>query len=271
MTMRSRFAIFVLWIGALCASPVPAAEPSAGEVRPTPEERVQQAIRDALLSQPLLMVVGNGVAWHGDPVLLATDWLGLACTAQCALRPARLTINPPTEESGGVPVLHFTVDEGDAASVHAWLAVDPEREWLRAGPVVQYPFAGRRDTPGTFEQAIETSTAGGAQLVPVIDGLPAPVAPWEDAVLVVYLQLREAGRRQLLPGHLAVCADVPLADYLRWAGDLDRDGRADYLVHLGDNGGEFNLYLSSQATDGSLVGRAARAMASPGDAPECEY
>ena len=162
--MRFRFAIFVLWVGTLGASPVPAAEPASGEERPTPEQRVQQAFSDAALSRQLLMVVGNGVGWAGDPALLAGEWLGLACTPACALLPARVTINPPTDESGGVPVLRFTVDEGDAASVHAWLAVDPERAWLRAGPVVQHPFAARRDTPGSFEQAVETPAAGGAQL-----------------------------------------------------------------------------------------------------------
>jgi hypothetical protein len=267
MNMRNPILVAAGFAMALAAPVAQAADTPPDAAVSAPEALIEQALRAAALEPQLLMVVGNQTPWGGDPALLAGEWLGLACASDCTLRPARVEVGPAGDGTGGLPVLAFTLEGGDATSVRAWLAVDPQRAWLRAGPVVQYAFGARGDTPGSFELAVDTQAAGGSQLVPLLDGLPQEAPPQEEAPPVFYLQLRESGRRQLLPGHLAVFADASLADYLHWAGDLDRDGRADYFVRFGDGGGEMHLYLSGEAADGSLVALAGRASANASEAP----
>jgi hypothetical protein len=254
----------------LAAPAVQSADAMPDVAQSAPEVQIERAFLDAQLGSTLLMVVGNHIAWGGDPALLVGDWLGLACAADCALVPARVVDRPPSEATGGLRILDFSVEAGDATSVRLWLAVDPQRPWLRAGPVARYPFAARTDTPGSFEFTVDTSAAGGAHLVPMLDSTPPDAPAHEETQMAFYLQLRESGRRQLLAGHLAACADVPLTDYLHWAGDLDRDGRGDYLLRVGDNGGEVRLFLSGDAAGESLVTLSGRA-AFIGEEPECDY
>lgn len=84
-----------------------------------------------------------------------------------------------------------------------------------------------------------------------------------DCVLV----LSHDGRQQAL-GHWS--ADAAAGDsqitlgsdawpHLRWAGDIDRDGRLDLLIDMTDhyNVSAPTLFLSTQAKDGELVGAAA--------------
>ena len=67
------------------------------------------------------------------------------------------------------------------------------------------------------------------------------------------LQLRSQGKRQTLE-QLWQCSTVGNTDYLLWAGDLDGDGRPDYLISYVDGYGEIVLYLSSEADAADLVG-----------------
>jgi hypothetical protein len=68
-------------------------------------------------------------------------------------------------------------------------------------------------------------------------------------------------KRQLL-GSLVFDIEGPgpvsARQYLRWAGDLDGDGKLDLLIEFGMSGStETVLFLSSRAQDGELVGAAA--------------
>lgn len=229
----------------------------------SPDAVIEQALAALDPERQLVLVIGNDREWAGDPTRLDGEWLALTCSAQCALQPARLRIDPPAE-GRYLPALHFEPATG--ADVQAWLHVDPLRAWMVAGPVARYAFGARIDTPGSFELAIETPAAGGALLLPLIQ----PAAP--DVPASLYLQLREDGRRQLLPGWLASCAadGVPTSDFLHWAGDLDRDGRADYVVRFGDNVGDVHLYLSSEADPAALVGLAGRGGPGP-QVQRCDF
>ena len=88
-----------------------------------------------------------------------------------------------------------------------------------------------------------------------------------DDTRVCVLVLSHDGRQQAL-GHWS--ADAAAGDsqitlgsdawpHLRWAGDIDRDGRLDLLIDMTDhyNVSAPTLFLSTQAKDGELVGAAA--------------
>ncbi len=91
-------------------------------------------------------------------------------------------------------------------------------------------------------------------------------APAADATAHCELQLRIDERSQTLaswqaqartPGPWMLGNDA--YPHLRWAGDLDRDGRLDLLIDVSDhyNVSAPTLFLSSQAKAGELVGEAA--------------
>lgn len=91
-------------------------------------------------------------------------------------------------------------------------------------------------------------------------------APDRDALTTCALRLRLGQRSQTLatwqaearvPGPWMLGNDA--YPHLRWAGDLDRDGRLDLLIDVSDhyNVSQPTLFLSSQASDGELVHAAA--------------
>jgi hypothetical protein len=47
-------------------------------------------------------------------------------------------------------------------------------------------------------------------------------------------------------------------EYLLWAGDLDADGKPDFLISFGMGSYKVALFLSSLARPGELVGEAGR-------------
>lgn len=190
-------------------------------------------------------VVGNDLWQPGTRYRSGTDWLALICTVEsCRFEPAALEVRPESwqghydEEPTTGQQLRFRRTAATAGEVIAWFRVNPERAWSVPGPVTTYASSAaplkRPSTPGTFEVAVDLPAAGQARLVPLLDGS------------TFRLQLRAHGKRQML-GELGACSHEITTDYFLWAGDLERDGKPDYLISFVDADGQVVLYLSSAA------------------------
>lgn len=78
----------------------------------------------------------------------------------------------------------------------------------------------------------------------------APVNEWDYSVFAT----DDSGRKQELGPPLREGQERLLPFELQWVGDLDGDGRYDYLCNMGDKYGGVVLYLSTQAKRGEIVG-----------------
>ena len=151
---------------------------------------------------------------------------------------------------------------------------------LAAGPVITYLHANlnaypKPPTPGTLEVRIPMGAGYYADLVPRT--LPAGTRdvqniPMQDVGYPFdFLELRIGPQRQRISGLWTGCSTSTLrqaTDYLWWAGDLDGDGKLDFVLSR-DGGGHLALYLSSQAKAGELVGEAASFLYSNPAQGEC--
>lgn len=196
---------------------------------------------------PTQFVVGNDLWQPGHQYRNGDDWLALLCTAtQCSFQPAALSVHAQTwqghyddQPTDGQQLAFTTANQGEA-KVIGWFRRDAALTWLKSGPVTTYaakPVSG----PGTLETVIDVPGGEQARFVPMYD---------RDQHNVL-LQLRIGQRRQRL-GDIGTCSREVHRDYLLWAGDLDGDGRADYLVSFDD--GPVILYLSSQAKTDQVAG-----------------
>ncbi|MBK6334460.1 MAG: hypothetical protein IPF60_01280 [Betaproteobacteria bacterium] len=144
------------------------------------------------------------------------------------------------------------------------MQLDAKHPWLKPGAVTTYASrAGRTKRPaseGTLEVAIDLPEGRSATLVPLFDR--------ENQVF--QLQLREPHRRQML-GQVAHCSRAVANDFFLWAGDLDEDGRTDYLISFVDAEGQVLLYLGGAADQGEyeIAGIAGVYDSPPGDF-ECD-
>jgi hypothetical protein len=232
-------------------------------------------------------VVGNKIFQPGREFKSGTGWLGLACTAKaCTLQPAVLAARPASwqgkddgKPTGGQQLV-FRLAAPSSAKVVAWFSAAPgSPAWLKAGPVTTWYGGTGRPKPtgaGSFEAKIDGPGGTLAVLVPMALNkryAPALAQLWDSSLdgTVYFLQLRSEGRRQLLPGQLGTCSRTvsPDADYLLWAGDLDGDGKPDYLINYAEAGGQQHLYLSTMARPGQIVGLAGQHAAPPDDF-ECD-
>ncbi len=199
-------------------------------------------------------VVNNNVWQPGGDYKSGADWLALTCTpSACRLEPAALTVKP---ESWRGPAdlqatqgqkLKFSKPGSASGQVMAWLLADAGKPWLAPGTVTTYASAAaplkRPDSAGTLEVAVDLPNGRQAAFVPLVD----------ESARIFILQLRAEGRRQSL-GQLASCSHVVSTRYFLWAGDMDQDGKPDYLVSYVDDAGAVILYLSSLAAADELVG-----------------
>ncbi len=206
------------------------------------------------LSNDASMVIGNDVWQPGGRYQDGDDWLALVCTpAQCHFEPARLLVRPESwqghydDEPTEGQQLTFQRSNAGEGEVVAWLRKSPQRQWLLPGPVVTYASkAGglkRPPTEGTYEISVPLTEGGEARFVPLYDR--------EGGIF--QLQLRALGQRQML-GELRPCSHELSTDYLLWAGEMDRDGKPDYLVSYVDEDGPVILYLSGAAAPEQLAG-----------------
>jgi hypothetical protein len=216
-------------------------------------------------------VVGNDPWQSGRRYKSSKDWLALNCMRSgCSLEPARLAVKAESwqghydDKPTRGQKLNFHKLQPGPGSVIAWFQIDARHPWLKPGAVTTYASsAGRRKRPpgeGTLEVAIDLPDGTSATLVPLYDRTNQ----------VFQLHLREPKRRQML-GQLAHCSREVTNDFLLWAGDLDGDGRPDYLISFIDDEGQVLLYLGGAADNGEYeIAGIVGAYDSPPHGGECD-
>jgi hypothetical protein len=223
-------------------------------------------------------VVGNNVWQPGKRYAAGADWRALACDSKgCSIEPAELKVKRKSWQGhyDDYPThgqqLNFRQTGGAKANVKvvAWFRTGPA--WLKPGEITAYyTGVGKPRTAegrGTMEALIETPDGARSVLVPML--LETYEAEMQTALKsygqdVILLQLRADGKRQMLPGILGACShQISGTGYLLWSGDLDRDGKPDYLISYVDADGPVHLYLSSKAKPKQIVGLAALYNAPP--------
>ena len=217
-------------------------------------------------------VLGNQVWQPGKEFKNGDDWLALVCNQDgCRFEPARLEVKKESwqghyDDTATIgQKLTFSLVSPTKDKAIAWFKQSEHApSWLRTGAVTTYySVANKIKRPkgkGTFEVQVDLPEGKNAVLVPILDNLS------QDAN-GAFLQLRTAGRRQMLLGVLASCSGadsmVQNPNYLQWAGDLDRDAKPDFLVSYIDADGVVHLYLSGLAQANDMVGLAGSSSGSP--------
>jgi hypothetical protein len=205
---------------------------------------------------PVRFVIDNDRWQPGRQLKSGNTWLALACDGNdCRLVPASLKVK---RQRADEQYLHFDTEIDKRTRVIAWFATDAALPWLAAGPVATYFSGGSPPRPagrGTAEVVIDLPGGETAVLMPMLLSAPDPSTPRTPPALLL---LRIGERRQLLLGQLNLCIsyDFQSQKYVRWAGDLDRDGKPDFLIDFVDGDGPIHLYLSSTAKPQRLVGLA---------------
>lgn len=241
--------------------------------------------RGAIMQGRVKFVTGSDIWQPGEAFADGSDWMALVChQAACRLQPAQLTVQAKTWQghyddspTAGQALLFTTADVGDG-NVVAWFATANPQPWLTPGEVTTWYAPQGTSQPATGEGTLDTAVAlpdgSVAELVPLMWTAAAQdrLEPGENHSFPRYfLQLRSHGTRQMLLGELGTCfgiEGITAAEYLRWAGDLDRDGTADYLISFIDGEGPVHLYLSGDRKPGQLVGLSG-VYASPPFGGEC--
>lgn len=195
---------------------------------------------------PVQFVVGEDLWQPGAQYKSGGDWVALICASGgCEFEAATLSVTAEKwqghydDEATAGQRLKFRRSSKNGEAI-AWFRKAEDLPWLTPGKVITFASRIRpplrKSTPGTLELAIEVPGAGQMLFVPLLD----------QANEVVSLQFRTAKRRQVL-GQLGGCSHQYSTGYFLFAGDIDRDGAADFLVSFVDADGDVVLYSSAVA------------------------
>jgi hypothetical protein len=203
-------------------------------------------------------------------------WWALRCNEGCELIPLSLTVASKDHaqyDDKPMPgqVLQFApklATEGVIAVFKPFRA-PLDKLKLAAGPVKSWglggackPKTGIRHEGGHIMGG-ELALAGGEKLlfVPRLEQLAKGAVAEEGAARQVELEVRWGGKRQWV-GNFSFDitwgegSTVEPSQYVRWVGDLDNDGKPDFIIDTDSQGTQLTLYLSSLAGPGEIVGMA---------------
>jgi hypothetical protein len=201
-------------------------------------------------------------------------WWALACEQTCRLQPLALAqveaVTIPLQYSGETPGqrLRFAPapPRGTLLLFHPLRPV-LARHPLKAGPVPSGYPVGRSpavraadDSPDATAALVNADDDQPWRLAPTLlrpAARPGEPAPSDDSSQWPISLDLNVGRHHQSLGLIGSCGDLGWRRWLLWAGDLDGDGRPDFVVQLDLSlGNEVVLYLSSLARRGEWVGEA---------------
>jgi hypothetical protein len=256
-----------------------------------PPSKLAQQVNEAReywkmkISNSVQFVAGNDLWQPGKQYKSGSDWLALVCDGkQCKLMLAALDAKEESwqghyddQPTAGQHLLFRQATDAPGQPV-AWFRTTGAPPWLKQGPLPSYYAGGRYkqlpDKRGTMEFLIEMPEGRKATLVPMLvpKSLLEKLADKKEGRIyygALLLQLRTPEKRQLLPGSFGTCSGVVTPNYLLWAGDLDGDGKPDFLISYIDADGPVHLLLSGAAKREQLVGLAS-VFNSPPFGGECD-
>jgi len=213
----------------------------------------------------------EGQSWElpGSHYASGSAWLALLCgPGGCRLHAVTLETDAITKypyDSDPMPGQRLLWRGLDGARPTPLLTLEamPGMHWLAPRSVPTF-YAGGGPAPrgegrGTLEAEVDPGGGEHALLVPRL--VKSKANAGNDAQGGMDLQLRIGNARQVLGQFefdILGLRPVPPEEYLLWAGDLDADGKPDFLVSFGIGTYNIALFLSSLAKPGELVGEAAR-------------
>lgn len=283
--LRSAFRTLLAGGLMACVAPLQAESTTAGDLVLFPgrlEPLVSAASTDPNVGQP-----GTRAGWHmpGLDYRAGTGWWALVCDSAtprldaskgCSLHATQMGVtrakhsvydNDPVDSQllhwAPLPAKLHLVPHQDETRPHLIALFKPIRSLaqlpLKAGPVTTWAHLGMpRYAHTARHDTLEVR-------LPLPDGSALDVVPRGEAGGngIGCFELQRGTTRQRLDGYATdslegMPTDFKPSSFLLWAGDLDGDGRPDFLFNHGGSGWHIAMYLSSLAKPGELVGLAGR-------------
>lgn len=220
---------------------------------------------------------GDGVWLHlaGREYRSGSGWWALRCNETCELLPLSLTVTSKDHERyDDTPmqgqVLQFSprLPADGVIAVFKPFRAPLDKLQLKAGPVAAW-IPGRECKPKKGIRHEGGHIMGGELILPGGEKflfVPRQERPSKAALEAgmapeFWLELQAGGKKQRI-GEFEFDitwgegSTLEPSTYLRWAGDLDNDGKADFIIATGAVTTRLTLYLSSLAEPGEIVGMA---------------